>query len=184
MKLKILTLLFISIILSCQEGPVGPQGQTGPQGTTGQTGTQGVPGPFGQKGETGPRGLEGPQGQTGTAATYFDFNVDVSQALASYKWKEFIPSNYLVFVFINRGSSYALLPFRGYATTLDGTGFEKLDVYADIWPNRIYIKNETTVPAGSTFNFRAVVIEGTKVSPLRLKNPTYEDLKKEYNLPI
>lgn len=174
MKFIPLKTLYVSLIavfvLSC----TGPQGPVGPQGPTGNTGP---------KGDRGPAGPAGTNGIDGTTAKYFDFNLDISTASPSYRWENFLTGSELVFVFLNKGNSYSMLPFRGYAFTIDRNGFERLDISADIWPNRIYIDNETVIPAGSEFQFRVVVLEGEKSAPLRTGKITYEYLAETYGLP-
>ena len=63
MKAKILIMvgiaLFALLIVGCEQGPIGPQGNTG---ATGVTGTQGEVGP---QGNTGSTGAQGPQGEVG-----------------------------------------------------------------------------------------------------------------------
>lgn len=193
MKKLINSLVFFGFLFAACEGPAGPQGPMGPVGNTGATGAAGKDGSNGKDGAAGPAGKDGAAGKDGKNGTngingtnaaqpkIYDFNLDISQTLASYKWPLSLSTGDIVLVYINRGSSYSPLPFRGYCTTTDNLGFEKLDVSFDAWEFRVYIENETIIPNGSTFNFRAVILKGVKAG--RLKTMSYEELKKLYDLP-
>jgi hypothetical protein len=205
MKRLIYSVVIFGFLFAACEGPAGPTGALGPVGNTGATGATGATGPAGKDGTNGKDGAAGPAGPAGkdgkdgkdgingTNGTnginganavqpkIYDFNLDISQTLASYKWPLSLSSGDIVLVYINRGSSYSPLPFRGYCSTTDNLGFEKLDVSFDAWEFRVYIENETIIPNGSTFNFRAVILKGVKAG--RLKTMAYEELKKLYDLP-
>lgn len=177
MKSFIYSLIVISLLLSSCEGPQGIQGPEGYPGARGATGPQG---PTGKDGTNGKDGLNGKDGISGEVPKIIDANIDISNFLASYEIKDGLNPLDIVWVYLNRGSSYSALPYRGYATSVD-KDFLKLDISADIWKYDIFIKNETVVPAGATFNFRIVIMRGTKGG--KLKQPSYEELKKIYNLP-
>ena len=180
---KVLTLLFISAFMYSCEGPqgeVGPEGPAGPAGPRGATGATGPAGPIGPSGPTGPVGPAGPAGANATVPRIYDFTVDLSQPLADWR----IPFAYdplnIIFVFINRGSSYSMLPFAGFARTID-QDFVRLNVYAEIWQSFIYFENSTVIPAGATFSFRAVVVKGSKTGKMPSIN-SYEDLQRIYGI--
>lgn len=189
----VFSIIFSVILWSC-EGPAGiagPSGMPGPKGDTGATGAAGATGAQGPKGDTGATGAtgaQGPKGDTGAQGPagvsiqpkIIDFNLDISQSLASYSFNAALNPLDIVWVYINRGSSYSPLPFRGYATSIDND-FLKLDCTFDVWKYNVYVDNETVVPAGATFNFRMVIVRGSKSG--RLKQPSYDDLKRMYNLP-
>ena len=180
---KFFTLLFVSAFLFSCEGPqgdVGPAGPAGPAGPTGATGATGPAGPIGATGPAGPVGPVGPAGANAQAPRIYDFTVDLSTPLASWR----IPFAYdplnVIFVFINRGSSYSMLPFAGFADSID-RDFVRLNVYADIWQSFIYFENSTVIPAGATFSFRAVVVKGSKTGKMPAIN-SYEDLQRIYGI--
>lgn len=187
MKKLITSLVFFGFLFVACEGPAGPQGPMGPVGNTGATGKDGSNGKDGATGPAGKDGTDGKDGTNGVNGTnavqpkIYDFNLDISQTLASYKWPLSLSSGDIVLIYINRSNSYSPLPFRGYCRTTDNLGFEKLDVSFDAWQSRVYIENETIIPNGSTFNFRAVILKGVKAG--RLKTMSYEELKKLYDLP-
>ena len=183
---KLLTLFFISAFMYSCEGPQGEMGPAGPAGPAGQTGPTGATGPAGPAGATGPAGPAGPIGPVGPAGAnaqaprIYDFTVDLSETLADWQ----VPFAYdplnIIFVFINRGSSYSMLPFAGFARSID-QDFVRLNVTADIWQSRIYFDNSTVIPAGATFSFRAVVIKGSKTGKMPAIT-SYEDLQRIYGI--
>lgn len=183
---KILTLVALfALFTSCEGpqgevGPAGPEGAVGARGPVGATGPTGPTGPAGPAGPAGPIGPVGPAGANAQAPRIYDFTVDLSTPLASWR----IPFAYdplnVIFVFINRGSSYSMLPFAGFADSID-RDFVRLNVYADIWQSFIYFENSTVIPAGATFSFRAVVIKGSKVGRMPAIT-SYEDLQRIYGI--
>jgi hypothetical protein len=179
-KFSILS-IFLALNLSCESpaGPIGPQGQQGPKGDTGPTGATGATGAKGDTGPAGPAGQRGADG-LGVVPKIYDFTVDLSKSLITWDFPKKLDPLDVVFVYINRGSSYAMLPFNGFASSID-KDFVKLNLWADTWDYFISFRNETVIPSGATFSFRAVVVRGSKSG--KLKQPTYEELKKTYNLP-
>lgn len=192
---KIYVLFLAALICSCEgpqgiPGPQGPRGEQGLQGTSGANGlpgVQGMPGIQGATGATGTTGQKGDKGDTGiglpgrdgSQAKVYDFNLDISRPLASFKYPLELHPLDIVFVYINRGNSYSPLPFRGFSRTTDRADFVRLDTSFDAWKFNLYIENETVIPAGSTFNFRAVIVRGVKPSG---KIPAYEDLVIQYGI--
>jgi len=134
----------------------------------------------GRDGKTGMPGINGKDGINGAVPKIIDANIDISSSLASYEISGGLNPLDIVWVYLNKGNSYAALPFKGYASSVD-QDFLKLDCYADIWKFRVYIDNATVVPAGATYNFRIVIVRGTKSG--KIKQPSYEELQKMYNLP-
>lgn len=194
---KIYIILFSAFFLACEgpqgipgpQGPKGDRGEQGPAGTPGLPGAQGVPGPQGAKGETGATGQKGDTGAAGRNGSngkdaaqpiIYDFDLDISGALPSFDYPKPLDPLDIVFVYINRSGSYSPLPFRGFSYTTDRADFVKLDCSYDAWKFTLYIENETVIPAGATFNFRAVILKGVKV-PVGY-HPTYDELANQYDL--
>ncbi len=193
-------LLGVTFFLICCKGekgdvgPIGATGATGPQGVqvntgatgvtgaTGAQGIQGVQGNTGATGATGATGLNGTNGVNSTKPLIVDFDLDLSKTLNYYDFKTALDPLDIVFCYINRSSSYSPLPYNGYAYTTDKASFVKLDCNFDVWKYTLYIDNKSVIPSGSTFNFRMVIIRGSKTGRLSANTP-YETLKKLYNLP-
>lgn len=193
---KLYIAIISTLILACEgpqgiPGPQGPRGEQGQAGATGATGATGLPGlqgatgARGEKGDKGEKGDTGAAGRNGTNGTnaaqpiIYDFNLDISGTLPSWDYPQPIDPLDIVFVYINRGNSYSPLPFRDFARTADNTDFLKLDCSFDAWKFTLYIENETVIPAGATFNFRAVILKGVKV-PIGY-NPSYAELASKYD---
>jgi hypothetical protein len=161
-------LLYLLIITVVFVGCKGEQGDVGPKGSTGE------------KGPKGDTGITGAQGANAVQPKIYDFNVDLSKALASYELKGKLDPLDITLVYINRGSSYAPLPFKGFANTID-KDFLKLDCTYENWDYFISFDNETVIPNGATFNFRLVVLRGVK--GVRIKpGISWEELSRLYDL--
>lgn len=181
---RLLYLMFIAVLLNaCQSdpgaGPIGPKGDTGNPGAKGDAGPTGPQGPTGAVGATGVTGATGATGVAGQAKIY-DFTVDLSTSLKHYDLKEKLDPLDITLVYINRGSSYGPLPFKGYAYSID-RDFTKLDVTYENWDYFLSFNNETVVPNGATFSFRLVVLRGVKNSRIK-PGISYEELSRIYDL--
>lgn len=175
--MKNLLLLSVFIFLLACKGDIGPQG---PQGATGATGA------------TGPTGPTGPAGQNATQPLVYDFQVDISKTLPSFTLPKLLDAYDVVFAYVmtNKGSGYSPLPYRGYAYTADQKDFMKLDLSLNVYTSVLFFDNATSVPTGSTFWIRAVIVKGTKAGRLATdgsssgeKTPNYEELKRKFSLP-
>lgn len=172
---KLLLLLTISVsvlLMNCK----GEQGPAGPQGPAGSTGSAGA---------TGPQGPIGVPGKDASAPTIIDFTVDLSKPLPQYDLaKKLDPLDIpIVYILINKGSGYTMLPYRGFAYTADQKDFMRLDVYAINYESYLALYNAFTLPPGSTFVFRAAIFKGAKGGRVDLSRyQNYENLKGDFNL--
>ncbi|GAB3164728.1 collagen-like triple helix repeat-containing protein [Telluribacter humicola] len=178
MKRFIYPLLAIVLIVSSCKGPAGEDGKDG------------APGPMGPKGETGatgprgPAGAAGQNGQNGTTAKYYDFQLDVTEALGGHRFKTEVANDEMVFVYLQKSQYFrVLLPYSGYAFDVNKS-FLRVDMNYEYSDLTLYVDNETTIPSGTTFTFRAVVIKASPGARLNVERyQDYNNLKADFNLP-
>ena len=184
MKGILYTMALSCLLIACK----GPQGETGGIGPAGAKGETGATGPAGTvPGPQGPTGATGPQGPTGAAtnnARYYDFQLDVTKVLGGYQFKTPLTSNEVVFVFLQRNDLFkSALPYEGFANDIN-KAFLKVKMNFQYADYTLYVDNDTVIPSGSTFAFRAVVVKvvpGGRVNIERYQD--YANLKKDFNLP-
>lgn len=146
-------------------------------------GKDGAVGPQGEKGDQGIQGEKGNAGEDGSKAYTYDFSLDVTEELPSYPFNVWIDPQEFVLVFVKRSDNiYSPLPYDGYAYATNGI-FKKVKMSYDYATTLLFIHNETSLPAGTKFNFRAVVIKGVPGKRLSAEILSdYEKLKTAYNL--
>jgi|GEM_PF-5858513 len=158
-------------ILSCsrKDGAVGPKGDKGDTGAIGQTGA---------KGETGKAGTGADQPKI------YDTVVDLS-TFATYDFPTAINPYDVVMAYIsNNEGFYTAMPFNSFAYTQGKTGFFKLATWFTYCEFFVSFRNDTTIPTGSKFLIRVVVLKGMKGAKIDAERyAKYENLKADFNLP-
>lgn len=167
-------LFYPLIALLLLSGCSGKDGEPGPKGDTGAQGSQG---PKGDAGAPGKNGTNGSQAYT------YDFNLDVTKLLEGYEFKTPIESDEFVLLFLKRSDLfYTAVPYAGYAYDVN-KAFLKVDLTYEYAEHKLYVDSKTTLPAGATFVFRAVVMRGVPGGRLDLdRYKDYANVKADFGL--
>lgn len=190
MKTIIYAILVVVIFAGCK----GEKGDVGPAGAQGATGSQGPTGPIGATGPVGPVGPAGPQGVAGVQPSVYDFTAKFGTGLSSsvsYKMGTGGLGTYdivLVYMTTNRDKDAGViirsqLPYSGSilyeAVFISGTTFSAQ--YGT--SGNVYIDSKTTNFAAIDFDFRAVILKGSKGGRIDLERyQNYENLKADFGL--
>lgn len=152
-------------------------------GCSGKDGKDGSIGPKGDVGASGPKGDKGEAGSNTSQAYLYDFNLDVTKTLGGYEFDIPIEPDEFVLVFLKKNDSfYTAVPYAGYAFDVNKS-FLKVDLTYEYSSFTLYVDSKTTLPAGATFVFRAVVIKGAPGQRLNLERyKDYENVKADFEL--